>query len=45
MSLFDKWADQEGDKVYYTQANHVSESLLNKIKRIICESNDEGQTI
>lgn len=33
MSLFDKWADQEGDKVYYyTQANHVSESLLNKIK-------------
>ena len=33
MSLFDKWADQEGDKVYYTQANHVSESLLNKIKK------------
>ena len=46
ISLFDKWADQESDKVYYTQANHVSESLLNKIKkRIICESNDEGQTI
>ena len=32
MSLFDKWADQESNKVYYTQANHVSESLLNKIK-------------
>ena len=33
MSLFDKWADQESNKVYYTQANHVSESLLNKIKK------------
>ena len=33
ISLFDKWADQESDKVYYTQANHVSESLLNKIKK------------
>lgn len=33
MSLFDKWADQESNKVYYTQVNHVSESLLNKIKK------------
>ena len=33
ISLFDKWADQESDKVYYTQANHVSDSLLNKIKK------------
>lgn len=32
-SLFDKWANQEGEKAYYSLENHVSESLLNKIKK------------
>ena len=31
-SLFDKWANQEGEKAYYNLGNHVSERLLNKIK-------------
>ena len=33
ISLFDKWANKEGEKAYYNPANHVSESLLNKIKK------------
>ena len=32
-SLFDKWANQEGEKAYYNLGSHVSESLLNKIKK------------
>lgn len=31
-SLFDKWADQQGAKNYSGQQNHVSETLLKKIK-------------
>ena len=27
MSLFDKWADQEGDKVYYTRANQEGDKV------------------
>lgn len=32
-SLFDKWANKEGEKAYYNLGSHVSESLLNKIKK------------
>lgn len=32
-SLFDKWANQEGEKAYYNLGSHVSESLLKKIKK------------
>ena len=32
-SLFDKWEEQEGEKAYYNPGCHVSESLLNKIKK------------
>lgn len=35
-SLFDKWANKQGEKAYYNLGSHVSEILLDKIKNESC---------